>query len=101
MSSAGASDTTSNRLIEHRRTRPPFGYADQMSPYDRLEDLRAVAKAFRAERLKGRSNMHGYQAALAVYRGRHPNLDDDHARPVVLELIGEASERYGAWLYGR
>ena len=62
--------------------------------------LRAVALAYRRERMSGHGDFEAYQAAMQAYRQLHPEAADDAARYEVGRLISEAAERAGQWLYG-
>ena len=65
------------------------------------QDLRAVAEAYRAERLKSDWDHPAHEAAVAALQQRHPDMTRDQAAKTAARLIYEASLRYGSWLYGR
>lgn len=63
-------------------------------------DLQAVARAYRASRKLSSWDHPAYEAAVAVLRERYPDMTRDAASRRAAVLIGEASRRYGQWLYG-
>ncbi len=67
---------------------------------DHLCTLRAVALAYRRERVRGHGDFEAYQAAVQAYRERRPEEPENTAQHEVGRLIAEAAERAGQWLYG-
>ena len=62
--------------------------------------MEEVATAYRARRALGEPDQPAWQAALVAFKRCRPELPEDEARSRVAELIFEASEVYGPWLYG-
>lgn len=64
-------------------------------------DLQAVALAYRRGMIEWQWDHPAFDAAVVVLRQRHPGIDRDEAAQRVSELVGRASQVYGAWLYGK
>jgi len=62
--------------------------------------MEEVATAYRARRALGEPDQPAWEAALVAFKRCRPELPEDEARSHVAELIFEASEVYGPWLYG-
>jgi len=60
-------------------------------------DLRAVAEAYMQVRASKGDEEPAFQFALAVYRGRHPDMSPEEAFVRVGRLVSEAVETYGLW----
>ena len=60
-------------------------------------DLAAVADAYRQVRAAKGDEEPAFQFALAVYRGRHPEMSPEEANVRVGRLVSEAVETYGLW----
>ena len=61
--------------------------------------LRAVALAYRRERMSGHGDLEAYQAAMQAYRKRRPEEPENTAQHEVGRLIAEAAER-APWDFG-
>lgn len=69
--------------------------------HPRMDDLQAIALAYRSSRLKDPWHHPAYLAAERAYREAHPEAPDYEVKRRVPRLIFAAAEKYGAWLYGR
>jgi hypothetical protein len=56
-------------------------------------DLEPVATAYREKRKAGEHDLPAYNAALAVFRARHPDMPDGEASKAVAKLIFQAGEK--------
>ncbi len=66
-----------------------------------MNDLLAVANAYREEHILGNGQFAATRAARKAYRMRHPRATEADIDLHVSRLIAEAAEEYGPWLYGR
>jgi hypothetical protein len=60
-------------------------------------DLRAVAEAYMQVQSAKGDEEPAFQLALAVFRGRHPEMSPEEAFVRVGRLVSEAVETYGLW----
>ena len=58
---------------------------------------RAVAMAYRRERQAGHLNRPTREAALAVFRFRHPAHERLHASAAVAHIVAWAAREHSAW----
>lgn len=66
-----------------------------------MNDLLAVANAYREEHILGNGQFAANKAARRAYRMRHPGATEAEIDRNVPRLIAEAAEEFGPWLYGR
>ena len=64
------------------------------------DDLKAVAQAYRAERLKEHGDLPAHRAAVAACRQCHQEATRGEAELATTQLIVDAADRWGGWLYG-
>ncbi len=60
-------------------------------------DLAAVANAYMQVRSAQGDEEPAFQFALAVFRGRHPDMSPEEANVRVGRLVSEAVETFGLW----
>ncbi len=65
-----------------------------------LDDMRAVALAYRLERKVRQGDLSVFGAAVAADRERYPDALDRDARNATSHAIAEAVEQGGQWIYG-
>ncbi len=68
--------------------------------YAHHDDLLAVATAHRQALIAGAGEEGGFQAALDAFLKCHPKVPLDEAGDEVNQLIAQAIDEYGEWLYG-
>ncbi len=66
---------------------------------DHLSTLRALALAYRRERVRGHGDFEAYQAAIQTHRELRPKEPENTAQHEVGRLIAEAAER-APWDFG-
>ncbi len=64
------------------------------------DDLLIVATAYRQALKSGQSEDEGFRASLDAFLKHHPEIPSDKAGDEVNQLIAEAIDEYGGWLYG-
>ena len=68
-------------------------------PGSDLDTMRAVAAAYRRERLAGRLDSPAREAAIAAFRARHPELERLRASEAVARPVAWAAQEQSAWFW--